>query len=163
MSDQNKNTSVATADSVALEITRRSWWQEFWIDLKKSPWTAKFGLLVILSYIFVAIFAPVLTPYGQKEVVGSEFEPWSEEFLLGTDNLGRDMLTRLLYGARNTIGIAIATTILAFMLGGSLGLAAATLRGWTDQILSRIVDVFPGHQLRCSCTWDQDCTHNHVS
>ncbi|MGI9371977.1 MAG: ABC transporter permease [Hyphomicrobiales bacterium] len=142
MSDQNKNTSVATADSVALEVSRRTWWQEFWIDLKKSPWTAKFGLLVIFGYIFVAIFAPVLTPYGEREVVGSEFEPWGEDFLLGTDNLGRDMLTRLLYGARNTIGIAFATTILAFAVGGSLGLAAATLRGWTDQILSRIIDVF---------------------
>jgi len=85
--------------------------------------------------------APLLTPYGESEIVGSEFELWGDEFLLGTDNLGRDMLTRLFYGARNTIGIAFATTCLAFFIGGSLGVLAALLQGWVDQVLSRIVDV----------------------
>jgi peptide/nickel transport system permease protein len=67
-------------------------------------------------------------------------EPTAEDFKLGTDNLGRDMLSRLLYGARNTVGIAIITTLLAFVLGGVLGLIAATLGGWIEQILSRIFD-----------------------
>jgi peptide/nickel transport system permease protein len=109
--------------------------------LKSSPWSARFGLLVVGFYVFIAIFAPVLSPYGETEIVGSEFEPWGEEFVLGTDNLGRDMLTRLFYGARNTIGIAFVTTCLAFMIGGVLGLVAATLSGWVDQIMSRVVDV----------------------
>ena len=61
--------------------------------------------------------------------------------VLGTDNLGRDMLTRVFYGARNTIGIAILTTCLAFALGAGTGMLAAAVGGWTDQILSRIVDV----------------------
>lgn len=109
--------------------------------LKSAPPTALFGLAVIAVYVFVAFFAPVLTPYGESEIVGSEFEPWGEGFVLGTDNLGRDMLTRLVYGARNTIGIAFATTCLAFLIGGVFGLMATTLGGWVDQILSRIVDV----------------------
>ena len=113
-----------------------------WREFRKAPLTAKFGLLVIFSYVFVAIFAPMLTPYGESEIVGAEFELWGEEFLLGTDNLGRDMLTRMLFGARNTVGIAFLTTCLAFLVGGSLGVVAALLGGWTDQILSRIVDVF---------------------
>lgn len=112
-----------------------------WKELKKAPFTAWFGIVVILCYIIVAIFAPVLTPYGETQVVGDEYAPWTSEFLLGTDNIGRDMLSRLLYGARNTVGIAFVTTCLAFFIGGMAGLIASTVGGWTDQILSRIVDV----------------------
>jgi peptide/nickel transport system permease protein len=118
-----------------------------WRELKKAPISAKFGLLVIFGYVFVALFAPVLTPFGESEIVGSEFEPWGtvgpegKQFVLGTDNLGRDMLTRLLYGARNTIGIAFVTTCLAFLIGGVAGILAAALSGWVDQILSRLVDI----------------------
>ncbi len=109
--------------------------------LRQAPLTAKFGLLVIVTYITVAIFAPVIAPYGETEVVGAEYEESSADFLLGTDNLGRDMLTRLVYGARNTVGIAFVTTCLAFLVGGILGLLASTLGGWVDQGLGRIVDV----------------------
>ena len=115
--------------------------KQAWKLLKSAPWSARFGMLVIAIYVFVAFAAPILTPYGESEIVGSEFEPWGEGFILGTDNLGRDMLTRLFYGARNTIGIAFATTCLAFLLGGATGLMATTLGGWTDQILGRMVDV----------------------
>ncbi len=107
-----------------------------------APWSAKFGLLVIFLYIFVALFAPWIAPYGESEIVGRKFQSWNEQFLLGTDHLGRDMLTRILYGARNTVGIALLTTILAFILGGVLGILAAVLGGWYDQLMSRIVDVF---------------------
>ncbi len=110
-------------------------------EIWKSPLSAKIGMLIVLGYIFIALFAPWLTPYGESEIVGPEFEPWGEQFLLGTDNLGRDMLTRLLYGARNTIGIAFITTCLAFLIGGVAGILAASLGGWPDQILSRVVDV----------------------
>ena len=112
-----------------------------WKLLKSAPPTALFGLTVITVYILVAIFGPLLTPYGESEIVGSQFELWGEGFILGTDNLGRDMLTRLIYGARNTIGIAFATTCLAFLIGGVMGLLATALGGWTDQILGRLVDV----------------------
>ena len=110
-------------------------------EVLRAPITAKFGILVILVYGFVAIFAPVLTPYGETEIVGSEFDVWGEKFILGTDGLGRDMLTRLLFGARNTVGIAFITTCLAFLIGGLTGLLAAIYGGWLDQISSRIVDV----------------------
>ncbi len=113
----------------------------FWKLLKKSPWSARFGFLVIFFYVFLAVFAPVLTPYSESQIVGAEYEPWGEGFLLGTDNLGRDMATRLIYGARNTIGIAFITTCLAFFVGILFGFLASTLGGWVDQILARIVDV----------------------
>jgi peptide/nickel transport system permease protein len=115
--------------------------REFLKALKKAPGTAWVGLAIVVFYVFLAVFAPFLTPYGESEVVGSEFEPWGENFLLGTDNLGRDMVTRLIYGARNTIGIAFITTALTFALGSITGFMAATLGGWLDQGLSRIVDI----------------------
>ena len=110
-------------------------------ELWKAPLSAKFGMLVILVYVFIALFAPVLAPYSETEIVGPQFEPWGEDFILGTDNLGRDMLSRLFYGARNTIGIALVTTLLAFLVGITNGFLAAAIGGWMDQLLSRLVDV----------------------
>ncbi|MNM40328.1 Glutathione transport system permease protein GsiD [compost metagenome] len=107
----------------------------------QAPLSAKFGLLMILLYVLVAVFAPVLAPFGETQVVGEGFAPWGGQFLLGTDNLGRDMFSRLVYGARNTLGIAFLTTVLAFLLGGLSGLVAAIKGGWVDQGLSRVVDI----------------------
>ena len=109
--------------------------------LKSAPMSARVGLVIIAVYTIGALFAPALAPFSETEVVGAEYEPWGEQFVLGTDNLGRDMLSRLLYGARNTVGIAFVTTALAFLIGGVFGLSAATLGGWIDQVLGRIVDV----------------------
>ncbi len=110
-------------------------------QLLRAPLSAQFGLLVIVLYILVALFAPLLAPFGETQVVGEGFAPWGGEFLLGTDNLGRDMFSRLVYGARNTLGIAFLTTLLAFLLGGLSGLVAAIKGGWVDQGLSRVVDI----------------------
>ncbi|MDY7532575.1 ABC transporter permease [Pseudomonas sp. Bout1] len=110
-------------------------------QLARAPLSAKFGLLIIVLYVLVALFAPVLAPYGETQVVGDGFAPWSGQFLLGTDNLGRDMFSRLVFGARNTLGIAFLTTVLAFLLGGLSGLVAAIKGGWVDQGLSRVVDI----------------------
>lgn len=109
--------------------------------VKTAPVTASFGMLVIIIYIVTALFAPIIAPFGESQIVGAQFLPWDSTHLLGTDNLGRDMFTRLVYGARNTVGIALATTALAFFVGSLLGLLAATVSGWLDQGLSRIVDI----------------------
>lgn len=104
------------------------------------PLTAAFGILVIVIYAVVALTAPVLAPFPEREIVGTQFEAWGAEHWLGTDRIGRDMLSRLIYGARNTVGIAFATTALAFVVGSILGIWAALTGGWLDQILSRFVD-----------------------
>ena len=109
--------------------------------LWSAPLTAKLGVLVIICYVVVAVFAPVLAPYKETSIVGASYELWSDEYLLGTDNIGRDMLTRLIFGARNTIGIAFATVLLAFVVGGTLGMLAAILGGWYDLVIGRIVDI----------------------
>ena len=106
-----------------------------------APLSAKVGVLAILAYAFVALFAPLLAPYGETAIVGSSYELWSDKFVFGTDNIGRDMLTRLIYGARNTIGIAFLTVAIAFFVGGTLGMLAAILGGAYDMLIGRLVDI----------------------
>ena len=113
----------------------------FWKGLSKAPPSAWFGLVVILLYVIIAATAPIIAPHGETKIVGAEFEPWGDQFLLGTDNLGRDTFTRLIYGARNTIGVAFVTTLLAFVVGALGGFLGAALGGWVDQALGRVVDV----------------------
>ena len=107
----------------------------------EAPISAKLGLLTIAAYLFVAIFAPFVAPYSETEILGGAYELWSERFPLGTDNLGRDMLSRLIFGARNTIGIALAAVVIAFAIGGVMGMLSALLGGWYDSIISRVVDI----------------------
>ncbi|MEZ5784410.1 MAG: ABC transporter permease [Rhizobiaceae bacterium] len=108
---------------------------------RRIPLTAVIGIGILAVYVACALFAPWLAPYGEHEVVSDiPFAPWSSEYPLGTDQLGRDFLSRLIYGARNSMGIAFLTTVVAFLLGGFVGIAAATLRGWFDQAICRFVD-----------------------
>ncbi len=131
---------AALDDAKALP-RRRTAAQSAWRLLKSAPLTAWFGMIVIAAYVVVSVFAPRIAPYGEAEIVGDQYAPWSDQFIFGTDQLGRDMLSRLIYGARNTIGIAVLTTAISFGIGGTLGMLAAVLGGWTEQLLSRLVDV----------------------
>jgi peptide/nickel transport system permease protein len=108
---------------------------------RSLPLSACFGIMIVAGYLIVAIFAPIVAPYPEDVVVGSEYLPWSREFILGTDNLGRDMFSRLVFGARNTMGIAVMTTVLSFGVGALLGLIASTVGGMLDTLTSRLVDV----------------------
>ena len=116
---------------------------------RSMPLTAAFGILTIIVYAIFAIFAQWIAPHGQEQIFaqaniiagGDPALGGNPDFPLGTDQIGRDILSRLIYGAQNTVGIAFITTLLAFLLGGSLGFLAATLGGWLDQLLSRAVDV----------------------
>lgn len=118
---------------------------------RSMPLTAAFGVLIIIIYVVVAVFAGAIAPYGQDEIIqgaaanvvagGDPALGGNPAYPLGTDQIGRDILSRLIYGAQNTVGIAFITTVLAFLLGGTFGFLAAVLGGWLDQLLSRMVDV----------------------
>jgi peptide/nickel transport system permease protein len=95
-------------------------------------------LVVILGYAVIVACAPWLAPYGESDIFPQAFAPWSEEFPFGTDNLGRDILTRLIYGIRNTVLISLAATLVAFGIGASLGTLAALAPKWLDQLMSRL-------------------------
>ena len=139
MTDDTQNYSASA--EVGQVRLRRTTAQRIWLALKKAPLSAWFGMIVISIYFLVAIFAPLLAPYGEAEVFPKANLPWGGEHGFGTDHIGRDIQTRLIYGARNTIGIALATTLLSFVIGGGLGLVAAITRNWVDQLLSRGIDV----------------------
>lgn len=109
--------------------------------VKQSSWSSRTGLAMVLIVVVAALMAPVITPYGEMELVGDIWSSPSADNWLGTDHLGRDLYTRLVYGARNTVAIAFVTTLLSFLVGILSGFFAATLKGWTDLILSRIVDL----------------------
>ncbi|GAA6202364.1 ABC transporter permease [Aquicoccus sp. SU-CL01552] len=109
--------------------------------MKRIPFAALVGLFFTALYFLAAVLAPLIAPYGMAEVVGGVWEPSSADFLLGTDNIGRDLLSRMIYGGRTTIFIATVATILSFTTGSVLGFLAAVLGGWADQVMSRFVDL----------------------
>jgi len=115
--------------------------EEYAKVMRTAPLTAGFGLFVIFTYAISGIFAPIIAPHGEAEVISAAFAPADENMLLGADQLGRDMFSRIIYGARNTVGLALLATILAFLMGATAGLYAATKGGALDQLLGRVVDV----------------------
>jgi peptide/nickel transport system permease protein len=107
----------------------------------KAPLSAQIGLAIVVINLAVAIFGPWLAPYDQSQSVGDTWATSSPQMLLGADQIGRDMLSRLIYGARMTIGIAACTTLLSFFIGVTLGFTAAVMGKWADLLLSRLVDI----------------------
>jgi peptide/nickel transport system permease protein len=133
---------TAQAPDIRSIKARRSFLENVKRTLASAPISAWFGMIVILIYAICAIFAPWIAPYSESEIVGKAYQRGSAEFWLGTDQIGRDLFSRLIYGARNTIGIALVTTLLSFFVGGTLGVLTALKRGWLDQGVSRLVDAF---------------------
>ena len=110
-------------------------------ELRTAPLTAAFGMFVIFTYAVAGIFAPWIAPFGESEIISSAFAPADENMLLGADQLGRDMFSRIVFGARNSVGLALVATIAAFLMGALAGLLAATKGGWFDQLMGRAADV----------------------
>ncbi|MER8365380.1 ABC transporter permease [Mesorhizobium sp. M0306] len=110
--------------------------------IKRIPIPALIGIVLTALFVLAAIFAPWIAPHGNAEIVSDvPWEPMSAAHWLGTDNLGRDLLSRMIYGARITLFIAVLATALSFSLGAILGFSAAVFGGWFDTLLSRLVDL----------------------
>lgn len=108
---------------------------------QSSALLAIIGFGGIAFFLLVAIFADFLAPHPISEVVGAVWQGPSPQALLGTDNIGRDLLSRVIWGTRLTLSIAAASTIVAFAIGVPLGFLAALSKGWPDQLLSRTNDL----------------------
>jgi len=111
---------------------------------------------VIATLILVGVFAPLIAPYDPLQTAPSQVltQP-SPAHLLGTDNVGRDQFSRVVYGARISLGVAVIAVTIALSFGVCMGLAAGYVGGWTDQVLSRLVDAmlaFPGVLLAIAIT-----------
>lgn len=105
------------------------------------PWLGLAGLAITATWLLMTVIGPVVAPHDAAAIVDQDvFGPMSWQFPLGTDYLGRDMLSRILYGARFTVALAFAATVLASSCGTLLGLFSAVAGGWIDATLSRALD-----------------------
>ena len=103
---------------------------------------AMVGLVFILLLLLAAIFAPLITPYDITDRTQSFRAPPSSEHWFGTDAIGRDVYSRVIFGARVSLRIGILATVLSLLIGVSLGAIAGFFSGWSDTVISRIIDVF---------------------
>lgn len=109
--------------------------------LIKNP-IALVAIIIIAIYVFAAIFAPLISPYAYDEIdLANRLAPFSWSHIFGTDELGRDVLTRLIYGARISLIIGIFSTFISAAIGILLGVVAGYYRGKVETIIMRIVDI----------------------
>lgn len=115
--------------------------KKFFNFIAKLPTLGKLGFAILVFWIFIAIFGPYLAPYPVGKFVDFEvFSPISNKFWLGSDYLGRDVLSRLLHGARYSVFLAFGASLLACIIGTSLALIAAIKGSWVDELISRAMD-----------------------
>ena len=107
----------------------------------KLSWVGKIGVAIVAFWLVIVVIGPYISPYHEMDIEGEDsFLDAYDNFHLGTDYLGRDTLSRLLFGARTTIGISVVATLIAYFIGITLGIAAAVKGGWTDMVISRVND-----------------------
>ncbi len=143
--------SASQAAEEASRARSRRRWRRALHSLRRDP-SAIFGLIILSIVVFAALFAPWISPHdpGLVDPLKRLLPPfWSEpqgsmEHILGTDAVGRDILSRIIYGARISIFIGAAVIVLATGVGILAGLAAGYLRGWVDVVISRVVDILLG-------------------
>ena len=134
---------VPTVEPAEFVAERRGYWSMVFTRLRRDPVTIV-CLLIILTIILAAVFAPWVAPHDpyKTSMLNRLKPPGTGDFLLGTDELGRDMLTRLIYGGRVSLFTAIAPVVMALLLGGSLGVIAGFVGGKVNMAIMRIMDVF---------------------
>jgi len=140
--------SIDVADRLNLSPSRREQlarWKRAWARFSNSP-VSILGLVIILLAITSAVLAPVLAPYpshkGSVTNLDERAEPPSKDHLFGTDLVGRDILSRMLFGARLSLGMGVVVLSIAISIGVSLGLIAGYLGGWVNAVIMRVTDIF---------------------
>jgi peptide/nickel transport system permease protein len=99
------------------------------------------GTLVVLLFLIIAIIGPLIAPYPFDAIIrGAARQPPSADYLFGTDHLGRDVFSRVVYGAREIIAIPLIATSLSVILGASIGLTIGYVGGWLDEVVARLLD-----------------------
>jgi dipeptide transport system permease protein len=141
------NTTAAPTAVKDQSSSRRRMLAEFWYYFSENS-GAVIGLWIFLALVVIAIFAPLIAPYGPAQrLPGANLLPpfWETggrtAHLLGTDAIGRDILSRLLYGARYSLFIGVIVTTIALIGGIIVGVIAGYFRGWIDTVIMRIMDI----------------------
>ncbi|MGF1517596.1 MAG: ABC transporter permease [Nodosilinea sp.] len=135
--------SLKAADAGTLSTKSRGYWATVWLSLRQDP-ISIICATVLVGLVLISVFAPLLAPYGPAEgsMVARLLPIGSAGYPLGTDELGRDMLTRLMYGGRMSLLMGILPVLIAFGIGTSLGLLAGFFGGWINTAVMRTTDVF---------------------
>jgi peptide/nickel transport system permease protein len=128
-----------SATTVDLPVpVRRSRARRF---LRKFPLSARIAALVLLAYVVIALTGPLWTPYDPFEAgTGAPYSGASSAHLFGTDILGRDVFSRVVYGTRDVLYLALTSTFIATVVGGLIGLASGLVGGWVDETLMRLFE-----------------------
>jgi ABC-type dipeptide/oligopeptide/nickel transport system permease subunit len=135
------NVSVVLKQPSITSRPSRSLWMDAWARLRGNR-TAVISMVFIVLLILVAIFAPLLAPYGYDEADFTAItQPPSAEHWLGTDSLGRDVLSRLIYGTRVSLSVAIIAQAVILLIGVPLGMLSGYAGGWVDMVIQRTVDI----------------------
>lgn len=135
---------IAEADKAinTKRAKKKSGLPEVWRQLKKNK-LAIVGLFVIILLVFILIFASVIAPYAyDKQDILHSFASSSKDHLLGTDKLGRDILSRLIYGSRQSLEMGVLSVIFAAVAGIIIGSIAGFYGGWVDNVLMRVLDIY---------------------
>lgn len=108
----------------------------------KLDLSAKIGFAILIVNLIIVVIGPLVAPHSPNDIISDTvFAKLGEVGLLGTDGLGRDLFSRMLYGARTTIGLSFIATVIGFVIGMGLGFTAAEAGGWVDDTISRFVDI----------------------
>jgi peptide/nickel transport system permease protein len=134
MTSEKKNNPISGSPSKSSDIQR-------FIKVMSGRWVVVFGFVIILILIIVAIFAPWIAPYGEnaQDMTQTLAQP-SLSHWLGTDEVGRDVLSRVIYGSRISLLVGLVATTIAGVIGMSLGLLAGYFGGWVNTIIMRCID-----------------------
>lgn len=141
------STAQKAVEAIA-EKKRRGALTDFFVRLVREKPLGTFGAVITLLFILAAIFSDLLAPYGMNDVgAGPQLAPPSAHYLLGTDQLGRDVLSRIIYGARVSVVVSLTSTFLSIVVSTLIGLVSGFVGGIFDLIVQRFVDAwmsFPG-------------------
>jgi len=136
-------------ENMQVEKTEISRWKPIIEDWKHSLYLwrrtklAMVGTFIVIGFLIMALLAPVLAPYDPVKVdLVNRLKPPSRQFLFGTDQFGRDILSRVLYGARIEVWIIFLVTVISGTIGTAIGIVAGYFGGWIDEVLMRITDIF---------------------
>ncbi|MEG0472749.1 MAG: ABC transporter permease [Solibacillus sp.] len=116
-------------------------WREAWSSFKKSK-SALFGTAIVIFFILLAVFGPSIAPQGiNDQDLSIRLQPPSADYWLGTDDLGRDIFSRILHGARISLTVGLSAVLISAIVGSFLGIIAGYYGRWIDTIISRIFDI----------------------
>lgn len=117
-------------------------WYENWISLRKNR-SAMFGLYMIVFFILVAVFAPLIAPFDPlaQNIDFRKLAPFTNGYILGTDDFGRDLLSRIIYGARISIVIGFFSVAISLIFGSIIGLLSGFYGGWFDRVAMGVIDI----------------------